>query len=308
MSHICQLQLIKSLIDAGGSATVRQLARQFLLKDESQVLHYVQRIKALPLPILKKHGIVQREKDLISLTKKGLTFTEKAELAILCEKKLQQLVARRGMGLWDYHPLDSDTVPDSLRYIALRESGGRCALCGATKKDQRLNVDHIVPRSKGGKTEYENLRVLCVNCYRVKGNKDQTDFRHDPSYSVEDCRFCYDNITNIIVEEFDTVSAITDGYPVTSGHLLIVPKRHITDYLLLSQREKNDADNLIRLLADSIKQKDSRVTGFNIGANCGESAGQTIFHAHIHLIPRRDGDTPNPRGGVRGVIPGKRAY
>ena len=49
-------------------------------------------------------------------------------------------------------------------------------------------------------------------------------------------------------------------------------------------------------------------TGFNIGMNCEESAGQTVFHAHIHLIPRRDGDTPHPRGGVRGVIPGKMGY
>ena len=53
---------------------------------------------------------------------------------------------------------------------------------------------------------------------------------------------------------------------------------------------------------------DETITGFNVGTNCGESAGQTKFHAHIHLIPRRDGDTPNPRGGVRGVIPDKMDY
>ena len=57
-----------------------------------------------------------------------------------------------------------------------------------------------------------------------------------------------------------------------------------------------------------ITEKDSSVTGFNIGINSGESAGQTIFHCHIHLIPRRNGDTPNPRGGVRGVIPDKMGY
>jgi diadenosine tetraphosphate (Ap4A) HIT family hydrolase len=72
--------------------------------------------------------------------------------------------------------------------------------------------------------------------------------------------------------------------------------------------EKMDSDNLIRILQKRILDSDSTVTGFNIGMNCGESAGQTIFHAHLHLIPRIDGDTPNPRGGVRGVIPDRINY
>ena len=70
----------------------------------------------------------------------------------------------------------------------------------------------------------------------------------------------------------------------------------------------NDSDALERIIKGRIAESDSSVAGFNIGVNCGESAGQTIFHTHIHLIPRRNGDTPNPRGGVRGVIPGKMDY
>lgn len=62
--------------------------------------------------------------------------------------------------------------------------------------------------------------------------------------------------------------------------------------------EKLDSDNLLRILQKRVSNSDSTVTGFNVGINCGESAGQTIFHAHIHLIPRRDGDTQNPRGGI----------
>jgi len=75
--------------------------------------------------------------------------------------------------------LDKDPVPDSLYYRILKESGGRCALCGATKKERPLHVDHIVPRSKDGKTEYDNLQVLCQKCNLAKGNKDSTDFRKD---------------------------------------------------------------------------------------------------------------------------------
>lgn len=72
--------------------------------------------------------------------------------------------------------------------------------------------------------------------------------------------------------------------------------------------ERGDALALINELARCVKKEDPAVTGFNIGINCGESAGQTVMHAHIHLIPRRRGDTPEPRGGVRGVIPGKMSY
>ena len=76
----------------------------------------------------------------------------------------------------------------------------------------------------------------------------------------------------------------------------------------MTERERCEADDLIRVLKARLSESDKTVTGFNVGMNCGESAGQTIFHAHIHLIPRRDGDTPNPTGGVRGVIPDKMCY
>ena len=82
----------------------------------------------------------------------------------------------------------------------------------------------------------------------------------------------------------------------------------MADYLSMDETEKMDIDALIMKLKNRIIEKDDSVTGFNIGTNIGKSAGQTIFHAHMHLIPRRDGDIPNPRGGVRGVIPEKMSY
>lgn len=121
------------------------------------------------------------------------------------------------------------------------------------------------------------------------------------------CPFC-EIQKDRIVAEYGTVLAFKDGYPVSSGHLLIVPKRHTPDFFTMTPQECRDAEDLLRLLKARMEQEDSSITGFNVGVNCGESAGQTIFHAHIHLIPRRDGDTPNPRGGVRGVIPEKMGY
>jgi diadenosine tetraphosphate (Ap4A) HIT family hydrolase len=110
------------------------------------------------------------------------------------------------------------------------------------------------------------------------------------------------------VDEYQSVFAIKDGYPVSEGHHLIIPKRHTTDYFSMTERERHDANSLIEILRKRLSEKDNSINGFNIGINSGETAGQTIFHSHIHLIPRRTGDTPNPRGGVRGVIPDKMDY
>ena len=100
---------------------------------------------------------------------------------------------------------------------------------------------------------------------------------------------------------------IKDKFPVSKGHLLIISKREVVDFFSLNTHEKN---NLI-VMIDKCKLKIDREKtpdGYNIGMNCGAAAGQTVMHSHIHLIPRRDGDTPAPRGGVRGVIPNKMDY
>lgn len=309
MSHIYQPLLIKTLVESGGSATLRSLADTFLSQDESQLMYYEETLKRMPVRVLSKHGVVKRDGDLVSLTiKEKLSFEQKAHLKMLCEQKLQEFIKKRGLGIWDYRLLDTDPIPDSLRYQVLKESGHRCELCGATKNERPLDVDHILPRSKGGKNIYENLQVLCSKCNRSKGNKDDTNFIGELLESIGYCSFCYENIKDRIVEEFNSVVVIEDGYPVSAGHLLIIPKRHCADYFGLTKQEREDVDSLMKILRKRISQNDPTVTGFNIGMNCGASAGQTIFHTHIHLIPRRDGDTPNPRGGVRGVIPEKMGY
>jgi len=309
MSHIYQPLMIKCLVDAGGSATVRQLALDFLQQDESQVLYYEKRIKEMPLKVLKKHNVLTWDGKLVTLNTKKMNYQEKAQIKVLCEKKLQDFIQRKGLAIWDYRLLDVQPVPDSLRYQVLMDSAGRCALCGATKKESILDVDHIIPRSRGGKTVRENLQVLCAKCNRSKGNKDATDFREDmlPA-SDPNCPFCNENVKSRIIEDNGSVFAIKDKYPVTEHHMLVIPRRHTPDYFSMSSKERGDAEELIRYLRNDIQRRDSSVKGFNIGTNYGVAAGQTIMHAHLHLIPRRDGDTPNPRGGVRGVIPGRMSY
>jgi diadenosine tetraphosphate (Ap4A) HIT family hydrolase len=98
-----------------------------------------------------------------------------------------------------------------------------------------------------------------------------------------------------------------DRYPVGEGHLLIIPFRHESSFLSLTTEEQAAALELIfwaRVKLDSEFHPD----GYNIGINVGEAAGQTVMHAHIHVIPRYAGDVPDPRGGVRFVIPQKAKY
>ena len=82
----------------------------------------------------------------------------------------------------------------------------------------------------------------------------------------------------------------------------------MADYFDLEQSEINSINKILFSIKCKLEKKDKTITGFNIGINSGRSAGQTIFHCHIHLIPRRDGDVKDPRGGVRGVIPEKQKY
>jgi ATP adenylyltransferase len=130
----------------------------------------------------------------------------------------------------------------------------------------------------------------------------------DKNVFDRDCIFCRWIKEQKALERLGTVAAFDDGHPVTQGHLLIIPLRHVADWLAMTEAEIRDSETLIRMLTRKIRMRDGSVTGFNIGTNVGASAGQTVFHAHIHLIPRRDGDTENPRGGIRGVIDGRRCY
>lgn len=309
MSHIYQPLLVRSLVDAGGSATLRQLATHFLSQDESQLLYYEKRIKEMPLKVLSKHGIVDKDREFIHLNVQSLTLQQKAQIRCICEQKLQEYVQKKGLGIWDYRLLETDPVPDNLRYLVLASSDGRCALCGATKKESPLDVDHIIPRSRGGKNELTNLQVLCAKCNRTKGNKDTRDFRGPiPEEKADGCIFCAEDIKDRIVIENGPVYAIHDNYPVTPGHTLVIPKRHTADYFTLSSTERQCAEELLHYLKNDIGMKDKTVSGFNVGMNCGEDAGQTVMHAHIHLIPRRKGDVEKPRGGIRHLIPDRGAY
>ena len=102
-----------------------------------------------------------------------------------------------------------------------------------------------------------------------------------------------------VTDETGDVYGIYDGFPVTKGHMLFIPKRHVSSFFGLTKEECTDTMMLLHKWASILSEDDPTITGFNIGWNCGDSAGQTIDHAHAHLIPRRNDDCENPIGGVR---------
>ncbi len=307
LSHIYQPLLIRTLLDSGGVATVRQLAQAFLGQDESQLLYYEKRIKEMPVRVLTSHQVIEREGELVSLKVSTLTLQQRARLRMLCEQRMQEFIEARGLDTWGYRLGELDPVPDSIRYQVLRAADQRCALCGVTARESALHVDHIIPRSRGGSNELSNLQALCATCNQAKGNRDTKDFRELPPEKDHECLFCQ-NRDDWTVEENGSVWAREDGYPVTEGHHLVIPKRHTADFFSMTDTERNDAMELLRYLRGKLLENDPSIMGFNIGMNCGEEAGQSIFHAHWHLIPRRQGDSESKRGGVRGVVPEKMSY
>lgn len=136
------------------------------------------------------------------------------------------------------------------------------------------------------------------------------EYRHInqlPQPDQTDCPFCSPTPDRELISESATVYALIDKYPVSPGHTLIIPKQHVGNYFELPERAKAACWLMVdhtKLLLATRFQPD----GFNVGINVGAAAGQTIPHVHIHVIPRYKGDTQNPVGGVRNVIPGKGDY
>jgi diadenosine tetraphosphate (Ap4A) HIT family hydrolase len=100
---------------------------------------------------------------------------------------------------------------------------------------------------------------------------------------------------------------IKDGFPVSPGHLLIITNKVRNNFFELTKEEHGNLSEVIEI-AKGIIEKEFKPDGYNIGMNCGEAAGQTVFHFHCHLIPRYNGDMENPRGGVRHCINGRGYY
>ena len=120
------------------------------------------------------------------------------------------------------------------------------------------------------------------------------------------CPFCERSASDVVVQN-EAAMAFPDGFPLSDGHTLVVPRRHVASVFDLTPGELASLWQLVAEVRARLS-RELQPEGFTIGINDGRAAGQTVEHGHVHVIPRRAGDVPDPRGGVRWVIPGRAAY
>ncbi|MEX2517359.1 MAG: HIT family protein [Gammaproteobacteria bacterium] len=123
---------------------------------------------------------------------------------------------------------------------------------------------------------------------------------------MDACPFCKLD-PNRVITESKTVVALFDGFPVSPGHALVVPRRHVASWSEATEAEKTAIWNEIDVVRNILDRR-HHPDAFNIGLNDGVAAGQTVMHVHVHIIPRYGGDVDDPRGGIRWVVPNKATY
>jgi diadenosine tetraphosphate (Ap4A) HIT family hydrolase len=121
------------------------------------------------------------------------------------------------------------------------------------------------------------------------------------------CPFCDRLVTGDLMAENELAAAFFDAFPLSPGHCLAVPRRHEPDFLALTTEEQTAVWALVPAVRRRI-ESDRLPDGYNIGVNVGDAAGQTVGHAHLHVIPRYQGDVVDPRGGIRLIIPARARY
>jgi diadenosine tetraphosphate (Ap4A) HIT family hydrolase/predicted transcriptional regulator len=314
-SHIYQPVMLIELLKNNGKRSVTEIAKAFVNRDPTQVEYYSNIVKNMVGKVLTKNrGITYHDGETYHLSGiNDLTDFEREDLIQLCEQRLESYETKRGQSIWEHRRRGHRPISGSIRYEVLKRAEFRCELCGISAEEKNLEVDHIHPKSLGGKDDLSNYQALCYSCNAAKRNTDSTDFRERKTqYTLreENCLFCDVQSINRdrVIAENSLAYVIRDAFPVTELHSLVIPKRHVKDYFDLTQAEINAINQLLKAQKTSLDAADTSITGYNIGINCGESAGQTVFHCHLHLIPRRDDDVENPKGGVRHVISSKGYY
>jgi ATP adenylyltransferase len=133
--------------------------------------------------------------------------------------------------------------------------------------------------------------------------------QHSPiPFTAEDCPFCERPTEGRLIETGALAFAVWDRYPVSPGHALVLPFRHVVNgWDGLTVEEQYEILGLIDVVTEEVNELHNP-DGYNLGVNSGAAAGQTVNHTHLHVIPRYNGDVEDPRGGVRNIIPGKGAY
>jgi diadenosine tetraphosphate (Ap4A) HIT family hydrolase len=185
--------------------------------------------------------------------------------------------------------------PDGRAYFAVRRD---------------IQKDGFRTHLKHGAQVYQcNVKLPYQSILRTENAEiyEYRPFHRLPHPNPSQCPFCAPEAERELLTESATCYAMLDKYPVSPGHALVIPKKHIPNYFDLSAHTKTALWLVVDRLKDLLVER-FHPDGFNVGMNVSAAAGQTVPHVHIHLIPRYAGDVEHPRGGVRHVIPGKGDY
>jgi 5-methylcytosine-specific restriction endonuclease McrA len=177
MSHVYQPVMLKTLLEAKGQCATADVAKDILLLDDSQVEYYEKVTNNMVGRVLRGHDIVHKDgKQYSLLGYEELTTEQTSNLIDLCQRKIDEYTNMRGERIWQHRRLSSGLISGTIRYEVLRRAGTRCELCGVSNEVKALEVDHIIPRNKGGSDDLSNLQALCYSCKTMKRDRDDNDF------------------------------------------------------------------------------------------------------------------------------------
>jgi ATP adenylyltransferase len=270
MSHVYQPLMIRTILSGGGAATRRQIAAAFLAADLSQLEYYEQITKGYPTQTLRRHEIITHDRGVYRLATdlQALSEWERASLIAACDAKLADYVAQRQDAIWRHRTQNFEPVPGTLRYEVIKRARGRCEACGVSNQERALQVDHIIPRTRGGTNDIFNLQALCSTCNAQKLDRDQTDFRAAHAayeHRVSGCALCDPPDERVFAKN---ALAIAVNSAQSDGSVLLSPRRHATSYVGIHQPELNAIHSLqievVRLFATTAV----RPIGFRMLMNC----------------------------------------
>jgi 5-methylcytosine-specific restriction endonuclease McrA len=218
MSHVYQPLMLAALLERAGTASTPDIAKALLIEDTSQIDYYSHRIDTMVGKVLRSHDLVSKIPRQHTYSLNGyeeLTDDEVSQLITLCHIKLTEFKKQRGDDVWEHRSRNRKAISGTIRYEVLKRANYRCELCGMNAEDKALEVDHIIPKSLGGKDDLTNYQALCYTCNASKGNRDDVDLyaaRIDYGHIETDCLFCDAYNDREVVAENTLAYAIKDGF------------------------------------------------------------------------------------------------